>query len=224
LALSAAIMILDKIGVKDGVSMTLEKKIPAGAGLGGGSSNAATVLTGLNYYYGTPFSGKELLEMGVLLGADVPFFIYGRPAIAEGIGDKLVICENIIPYNVIVIYPGFSLSTDKVYKKLNYGLTKREKKIKSRLSNKKLIDPVRFLYNDLEEPSSLLCNDIKLLKNLLASCGAEGVLMSGSGSSVFGLYSELDSARKAFNDLLIYKEDHQQECKKWQLFLTDMIL
>lgn len=224
LAARAAKLFFEKSGRKNaGVKIKIEKKIPAGAGLGGGSSNAAAVLTGLNSYYDTPFSGDELINMGVMIGADVPFFIYGKAAIAEGIGEKLEFCENIVHYHVIVIYPGVAVSTAEVYKKLNFGLTKSKKETKRRLVNKGLVDPVKHLYNDLEKPAFLICNKISRLREILSLFGADGVLMSGSGSSVFGLYSDLNYARVAYAELQEYAKE-QAVCENWQFFLVDMIV
>ncbi len=224
LAARAAKLFFDRAGMNDaGVKISIKKRIPAGAGLGGGSSNAATVLTGLNQYYGTPFSGDDLVKMGVEIGADVPFFIYCKAALAQGVGDKLQFCENITHYNVIVVFPGIAVSTAEVYKKLNFGLTKSKKETKSRLLNKGLVDPVRCLYNDLEKPAFSICSEIKGLRDVLLSFGAEGVLMSGSGSSVFGLYSELKNARVAYSKLQRYVKE-KVVCENWQFFLVDMIV
>lgn len=224
LAARAAKLFFEKLGrKKTGVKISIEKNIPAGAGLGGGSSNAAAVLTGLNRFYDTPFSGDELVRMGVAIGADVPFFIYCKAALAEGVGEKLEFCENIVHYHVILIYPGVSVSTAQVYKKLNFGLTKSKKETKSRLLNKRLVDPVSVLFNDLESPAFEICSEISGLHGVLASFGADGVLMSGSGSSVFGLYADLNKAGAAYAELQKYVET-RAVCKDWQLFLVDMIV
>ncbi len=224
LAARAARLFFDKSGKKNaGVEIIIKKQIPAGAGLGGGSSNAAAVLTGLNQYYGTPFSGDALVSMGASIGADVPFFIYCKAALAQGIGDKLQFCENIVHYNVIVVFPGIAVSTAEVYKNLNFGLTKSKKETKRRLLNKGLVDPVNCLFNDLEESAFLICSEIKRLRDLILSFGADGVMMSGSGSSVFGLYSELDDARVVYSELQTYAKE-QPACENWQIFLVDMII
>ena len=223
IALKAAMLFHDHLGEGRPVSIYLEKNIPVGAGLGGGSSNAATVLNGLNTLHGYPFSPGALMEMGAMLGSDVPFFIHGKPAWAEGRGEKIKLVEKMVGYNVIVLFPGIHVSTPSVYKKLNFGLTKNEKKTKSPLLNKGLVDPVNHLFNDLEKPAIEICADIKQLKDVLAIHGAEGVLMSGSGSSVFGLYSETNAARKAYEELKSYQA-HHDGCGNWRVFLTEMIV
>lgn len=223
IALKAAKLFKKYLKMDGGVGIHLEKNIPAGAGLGGGSSNAATVLTGLNSHFNKPFSDDELVQMGLSLGADVPFFIYGKPAWVSGLGEKIEFCEKIKPYKVVLIFPGVPLSTAEVYKKLNFGLTKSEKKIKSPLLNKGLVDPVVHLSNDLEVPAISICSDIKELKDALTIYGAEGVLMSGSGSSVFGLYSDKDNAKNACECMKSYLSA-QAGNEKWQVFLSDMIV
>ncbi|MCP4671069.1 MAG: 4-(cytidine 5'-diphospho)-2-C-methyl-D-erythritol kinase, partial [Desulfobacula sp.] len=101
------------------VSITIEKKIPVGGGLGGGSSNAAAVLTALNNYYNNPFSNSKLMEMGLSLGADVPFFIFNTPAIARGVGEKLEKVANLKPYYLVLCDPGVQALTAKVYKNID---------------------------------------------------------------------------------------------------------
>ncbi|MBU1169824.1 MAG: 4-(cytidine 5'-diphospho)-2-C-methyl-D-erythritol kinase [Proteobacteria bacterium] len=223
LAQRAARLFKERLNVGGGVAIHLEKNIPAGAGLGGGSSNAATVLRGLNAYFNNPFSDQELISMGLTLGSDVPFFIHGRPAWVSGLGEKIEFCEKIKPYKVVIIFPGIGLSTAEVYKKLNFGLTKSEKKIKSPLLNKGLVDPVKHLSNDLEISAFSICSDIKGLKDVLTIQNAEGVLMSGSGSSVFGLYSDGDHASAACENIKKYALE-QGGTKKWQVFLADIIM
>lgn len=223
LAAMAASVFYRESGISGGADISIRKRIPPGAGLGGGSSNAAAVLTGLNLFYGAPFSSEDLVGMAVSIGADVPFFIYSKAAVATGVGERLWFCENIKHYHMVLVYPGVSVSTADVYKKLKIGLTKSKKDTKSRLLNKGLVDPLDFLFNDLEEPAFLICSKIRELKDLLLSFGADGVLMSGSGSSVFGLYSELDYAREAFTGLRTYAKEHAG-CDNWQLFLTDLIV
>lgn len=222
LAMKAALLFKERLNEDIRVGIHLEKHIPDGAGLGGGSSNAATVLTSMNTFFNKPFTSDELVQMGALLGADIPFFIHGRPAWVSGLGEKIKFCEKIKPYKVIIVFPGIGLSTAEVYKKLNFGLTKREKKIKSPLLNKGLVDPVKHLYNDLETPALTMCGCIEGLKDALTIHGAEGVLMSGSGSSVFGLYSDSDRAIVACERLKSFFAV-QGGHEKTQVFLADLI-
>lgn len=198
------------------VAIHLEKQIPVGAGLGGGSSNAATVLLGLNRYFGRPFELSALMEMGLELGADVPFFLYEYPAIARGIGEKLEAYKEIYPYKVLVVYPGFEVSTAMIYKNINLRLTNCKKKINYSSFKNKKFDPDLHLCNDLECAAIALHSELSEIKELLIHLGACGALMSGSGSSVFGLFNDIAIVEKAYKDLC--------QKKKWQVFLTDMIL
>jgi 4-diphosphocytidyl-2-C-methyl-D-erythritol kinase len=198
------------------VVIRIEKKIPVGAGLGGGSSNAATILLGLNRYFGCPFSLNTLVKMGLEIGADVPFFLYERPAIATGIGEILEPYDRLEPYLVLVIYPGFSLSTAMVYKKLNLRLTKCKKKFNYFSFKKEKFQPSLHLCNDLESVAMTLCSELSEIKTLLMHLGACGALMSGSGSSIFGLFDNNEFAQKAYEVL--------SRKRKWQIHLTNLIL
>jgi 4-diphosphocytidyl-2-C-methyl-D-erythritol kinase len=128
LAHRAAAVFFKALNVNEGLKIFIDKSIPVAAGLGGGSSNAASVLKGLNEHYGHPFSRNQLRSMGLGLGADVPFFLFGKPALVSGIGEKLESYAGPLPFHVVVVYPGFKVSTGEVFQNLNLGLTKCEKK------------------------------------------------------------------------------------------------
>ena len=215
LAFRAARLFLNALGTNESVEISIDKQIPVAAGLGGGSSNAAAVFLGLNRYYGDPFSLDQLMSMGSRIGADIPFFIFSEPAIVSGIGEKLEAYKNLKKYKVLLIFPGFGVSTAMVYKNLNLGLTKCKKKLRSILLNKGGFDAERHLCNDLETVTASNCPDILAAKKALLSCGASGALMSGSGPTVFGLFSDSDTARSTFHAL--------SQNKKWQLFLCEII-
>jgi 4-diphosphocytidyl-2-C-methyl-D-erythritol kinase len=216
LAFRAARLFLDSSGIQEGVHMDIKKSIPIGAGLGGGSSNAAAVLLGLNKHYGSPYSIDALCQMGKHLGADVPFFIFGGPAVATGIGDVLTPFNNLKSYPILLIYPSVNISTAEVYKKLNLTLTKN-KKINTNTIFKSDWGrhAPKLLRNDLETVASALCPDIQTAKQTLLGAGASGALMTGSGSSVFGLFEHRDQAQRAYHQIA---SDHP----KWQVFLTQM--
>lgn len=197
LAAKAARLFFEKTGISSGLEIKIEKNIPVAAGLGGGSSDAATVLKGLNSFFGAPLGTQELCAMGLCLGADVPFFIHAVPSYAEGIGEILSPVEKLVPYEVLIVNPGVPLSTAEVYKNLNLGLTKCKKENKYPALNQGLCDIKRILCNDLETPAISLCPVIEEMKAFLTAQEADGVLMSGSGPSVFGLFSDADKANKA---------------------------
>ena len=134
LALKAALVFNGALSRKtsrapSNVSIRLTKNIPVGAGLGGGSSDAAAVLLGLNQYYDGALSRDQLGELALGLGVDVPFFIHRHPSLVSGIGEHITPCPGVPPLGVVLIYPGFGISTSEVFKNLNFGLTKCEKKI-----------------------------------------------------------------------------------------------
>jgi 4-diphosphocytidyl-2-C-methyl-D-erythritol kinase len=215
LAFSAANLFFEKLKKDGGVGITIEKKIPVAAGLVGGSSNAASVLLGLNRYYNYPISKDELMSMGLSIGADVPFFIFQRPAIASGIGEKLEAYQNLKNLKILLVFPGFSVSTADVYKKLNLGLTKCKKKLKSFLLNKQRFDPRCHLCNDLETVTVSAYPVIKTVKEALLRHGALGALMTGSGPTIFGLFSDSNEALKASQALF--------RTHKWKMHLADII-
>jgi len=140
---------------KKGLSIEIVKRIPPGGGLGGGSSNAASVLMALNTYYKTPFSKTELMILGAALGADVPFFIFGHPAIARGFGERLEKVPRLKSYYLVLCDPGVAASTAKVYKNLDYRLTSNQKdNIKTGLNvplRGQEFDVRDQMHNDLEE-------------------------------------------------------------------------
>jgi 4-diphosphocytidyl-2-C-methyl-D-erythritol kinase len=179
------------------VAIEIDKQIPVGAGLGGGSSNAATVLSGLNAHYGLPLSAEELHELGLSIGADVPFFLFGRPGLATGIGEQLTAYQGLTGCPLLVIYPGFSIPTAAVYKKLNLGLTKCQNHLKSFFLKQNGFLPAHHLCNDLETVVIPQYPEIAAAKKRLLENGAEGALMSGSGSSVFGIFADSQDARQA---------------------------
>jgi 4-diphosphocytidyl-2-C-methyl-D-erythritol kinase len=179
------------------ISIRLTKHIPVGAGLGGGSSDAAAVLNGLNRFYGRPFGRDRLLEMALGLGADVPFFIDQRPALAEGIGERLTPYHRLPPLWTVLVYPGFALSTAQVFKNLNLALTKSKKKLRNFPFNNGNFSAPHHLHNDLEAGVGDRFPVIQQIKQELLALGAIGSLMTGSGSGVYGLFAEEAVAQEA---------------------------
>jgi 4-diphosphocytidyl-2-C-methyl-D-erythritol kinase len=216
LAVIAANIFFKKLSKNKNIKILIDKKIPVAAGLGGGSSNAASILLGLNHYYGSLFSQDKLISMGLSIGADVPFFIFQKPALASGIGEKLEAYQKLKPFKILLIYPGMSASTSNIYKNLNLGLTKCKKKLKNFCFNEQNFDVDQHLCNDLETVTASRYPDIIEAKEALMYYGAKGSLMSGSGPAVFGLFSDSDKAQNAYN--IISKNN------KWKLFSADMLI
>ncbi|MFZ1985183.1 MAG: 4-(cytidine 5'-diphospho)-2-C-methyl-D-erythritol kinase [Desulfatitalea sp.] len=202
LALKAAVLFNDTLaGETDRtvqrVAIQLSKCIPVGAGLGGGSSDAAAVLNGLNRHYGRPLDRHHLHALALRLGADVPFFIDQRPAIAQGIGERLTPYEGLPPLWAVLVYPGFALSTVQVYQSLNLALTKSKKKIRYFRFKKGNFSVTHHLHNDLEAGVGDHLPVIEKIKDELSNQGAIGSLMTGSGSVVYGLFADEAGARRA---------------------------
>jgi 4-diphosphocytidyl-2-C-methyl-D-erythritol kinase len=197
IAYKAADLFYKNLGVQGGLKISIEKSIPVAAGLGGGSSNAASVLDGLNHFHGHPFSRERLMSMGLRLGADVPFFLFETPALASGIGERLEAYSDLPTYDVVLVNPGFAVSTAEVFRNLNLGLTKCKKKLKKPSFRETGYIVSRHLCNDLEAVTASRYPVIRSIKKQLLEQGALGALMSGSGPTVFGLFSDPEKAAAA---------------------------
>ena len=191
----AAQSILERSNYRGGVHIKIKKRIPLGAGLGGGSSNAATTMKALNQLLGVDLSQKDLMEMGLRIGADVPFFFSEGAAIGLGIGERLKQIE--LPgLWYILIYPNFQISTHWAYQ--HFILTKGQFHINLQRFLRTLEGISRILRNDLEEVVSRQHPQITIMKKILIEAGALGALMTGSGPTVFGIFSEKESELAAY--------------------------
>ena len=201
LAYRAAALLLEKRGIDARVRIHIRKRIPVGAGLGGGSSDAAATLVGLNRLLGLRLSAGRLEKLGLSLGADVPFFIRARPARARGIGERLDALGKLPRLWAVILYPKFPVSTAWVYGRLHLKLTKpsANTSINSLLGSAEGLR--KLLVNDLETVTVSRYPQIELLKNRLTQEGALGALMSGSGSSVFGIFNSRVQAERALRRL-----------------------
>lgn len=209
LVLKAAQLLRKKLGLKSGAQIKLEKNIPAGAGLGGGSSDAAATLKGLLAVWKKRLGKKELLSLAYQLGADVPFFLYKGTAFASGIGERIEKLSRVKPAWFVLIYPRFSVSTAVVYRHIHFPLTIKQKinRIKELLSRGFSSDKwAHCLYNRLEKQAIQLYPEILHIKNTLKSIGFAN-LMSGSGSTIFILASSKDEAKRIRSRLKKYPWD-----------------
>ncbi len=202
-----------------GVHIALEKQIPVGAGLGGGSSDAAAVLMALNDHFGAPLNNPELKRLGARIGADVPFFVCGRPAVASGIGDRLEAFSHLDHWTALLVYPNASISTAWVYKNLNLRLTKEEKKLRNSYFDDRLFSMEKHLVNDLEPVTERALPVIGEIKRLLKANGAKGAMMTGSGSTVFGLYTDNHQAMMAHDALLGLAES-----REWTVLAAELLV
>jgi 4-diphosphocytidyl-2-C-methyl-D-erythritol kinase len=201
LAYKAALLILGDAKVSTQVHIRIHKRIPVGAGLGGGSTDAAATLVGLNRLLHLGYTSKRLEEMALVLGADVPFFVKAVPARARGIGERLSPLHRVPRLWLIILYPNFAVSTAWVYRNLPSKLTKAIANISMNSWPGKPANLNKLLVNDLETVTMGRYPRIGLLKDELARQGAVGTLMSGSGSSVFGIFPSRRSAQYAWRRL-----------------------
>lgn len=200
LAYRAAALLSREAKLISHIKITLHKRIPAGAGLGGGSSDAAAILKSVNTLCSLGLSEQQLCQYGAQLGADVPFFIGCRPARVEGIGEILTPVAPLPHRWIVLIVPPFSVSTPWAYRRFD------ELPPVGQSTTSRNVDSGKWpqrdqLVNDLERAVFPAHPSLMEMKSILTSLGAEGTLMSGSGSSVFGLFREKIAATQACTTL-----------------------
>jgi len=202
LAFRAAKLIFGKFSLKEGLQIFIEKNIPVGAGLAGGSTDAAAVMLGLNRMFELNLKQEELLDIGLQIGSDVPFCLRGETALATGRGETLTMLVPGPQLEMVLVKPDFELSTADVYRDFRLA------KVIERPDNTAFIEAWRRydmiglaaqMINVLETVSLKKCPEIGILKGQLADLGALQTLMSGSGSSVVGLFASKNEARKAWD-------------------------
>jgi len=202
LAYKAAELILETANISEGVEITIDKNIPVAAGLGGGSADAAATLVGINELFGLAYQRDFLMQLGAKLGADVPFCILGGTAIGRGIGEILTPLPTFTGCHLVVANPGFEVKTSWAYRSLSLSNGRKNRsatKIQQKISNFSLTKSeknVNILGQEIQEVCDEFFNVfentviteypiIAELKKSLRDFGALGVLMSGSGPSVF---------------------------------------
>jgi len=199
LVVRAARAFLTAAGLAVGVRIHLEKRIPLAAGLGGGSGDAATTLLGLNRLFGEPLALTQLHEIAASLGSDVPFFLYGRPALATGRGEQVTVLEPFTALRgcwLLLVHPGFGVATAWAYRELaNHpealnGAGGRGTELVRLLQAGDLPAACRRLYNALEAPVLRKYPVLALYQEYFRSAGALGTLMSGSGSTTFAIVAD----------------------------------
>lgn len=193
-------MLRNDFNLPGGVFVDLKKQIPVAAGMAGGSSNAAATLIGMNKIYGLNLSVDKLMEYGVKLGADVPYCIMRGTALAEGIGEKLTRISPMPACHIIIAKPDISVSTKTVYQNLNVNQVTHPDVdgIVEGLERGSIEQICDLLGNVLEEVTIPLHPVVSDYKSFLRENGAVNALMSGSGPTVFGIFTDKETARKAF--------------------------
>jgi len=221
IAYKAAELILSSARVSAGVHIRIYKRIPIAAGLGGGSSDAAAVLMGINKLLKLNIGKERLMRLGAKLGADVPFFIFDEPfAIGRGIGDRLKKLNLRKKFFHILIYPGFKVATKEVYRALGAS-----RDLTNRYSGAKITSPKNFnsleglLYNDLESIAIAKKPVIGKIIKCLASSLDKRAMVSGSGPSVFCLYRTRREAAEAKKKL--FSSVPAGSRRRWQVFIVE---
>jgi 4-diphosphocytidyl-2-C-methyl-D-erythritol kinase len=192
----AAALFMEWAGVPKGVRIRIRKRIPVESGLGGGSSDAAAALKGLIALTGRFPPGETLREMAVRIGADVPFFTLGVPALAEGIGERLTPVAWGIPFHALIVKPPFGLSTREGYARLQRGAEKPAPH-REPPDFRNWDDVVSSVSNDFEGAWEGARPEIGAIKEELYAAGARSAGLSGSGSAVFGLFGSAKAACEA---------------------------
>lgn len=204
IAYKAAKLLMDEFHIEGGVSIRLNKFIPVSAGMAGGSSNAAAVLFGMNRMYQLGLSQQDLMERGVKLGADVPYCIMRGTVLAEGIGEELTPLPALPKCYVLIAKPPVSVSTKTVYEKLDaLDIVKHPNidGILEGLEEQNIEKITSNMGNVLEEVTIGDYPVIEKIKKVMQDAGALNAMMSGSGPTVFGIFTDRKAAKKAYAEI-----------------------
>ncbi|MBS3100802.1 4-(cytidine 5'-diphospho)-2-C-methyl-D-erythritol kinase [Candidatus Woesearchaeota archaeon] len=203
LAYQAALLLKKKFKAKQGARIFIEKNVPIEAGLGGGSSDAATTLMNLSKLWSLRLKEKQLIDLAAQLGSDVPFFIGENAALVEGIGDRIKRIKKSFSINIVLINPGFRVSTKWAYS----AFDRQKPKIKTKADIKALVKAIEKkdikeiannLHNDFEPIVAKRYKIVADIKNSLLKNDALNAIVSGSGPTVFGVFNSIYEAREAF--------------------------
>ncbi len=203
-AYKGAKLFLEKTNISSKISITLDKKIPAAAGMAGGSTDAAAVLKGLNQLFDYPLSEEEILELCLKIGADVPFCYMGGCAISEGIGEILTPITPLKNAYILIAKPQFEVSTAWVYQNFKMENVSRHPDTEAvifAIEKEGLSSLAKSTANVLETVTEKEYPIITEYKNILRDMGAELSMMSGSGPTVFGIFDDLFKAETAYKEM-----------------------
>ena len=210
IAYKAALAFFDYTGIKGSVRIIIHKNIPVAAGLAGGSGNAAAVLCALDKLYGTGLSQKQLCEIGLSLGADVPFCIMGKTALAQGVGELLTPIPEAPQMTLLLVKPPVNISTASIYELIDNEPIQRRPDTQAMISaikNKDIYEISSNLCNVMEEVTGKLCPVVGGIKNKMIMNGALGALMSGSGPTVFGIFDDYQKAKQSHDSFSYQYKD-----------------
>ena len=205
LVYKAGKLLMDEFGIKEGVFVDLQKRIPVAAGMAGGSSDAAAMLYGMNQIFDLGLSRQKLMDRGVKIGADVPYCLMRGTALAEGIGEKLTSLPPMVKCPVLIAKPQISVSTKFVYQNLKLDKTTIHPDIDQLvkdIENSDLHAIAGRMGNVLESVTIPEYPIIAQIKEQMMKSGAINSMMSGSGPTVFGLFEDEATARAAYNDMV----------------------
>ena len=202
LAYKAAKLFIDKFNINSGVSITIKKNIPVSAGLAGGSTDCAAVLKLMNSIFKTNLTDQELMDLGVKLGADVPYCIVGGTALCEGIGEKITKIKPFKDKILVLVKPPFGVSTKAVYQDFDLSKVVFHPDVEGLIKNieKDNLDYVaKNMKNLLENVTLLKYKEIISIKQAMIENGSIGSMMSGSGPTVFAFFDDMVKAQKCYD-------------------------
>lgn len=213
LAYKAAKLFMDTYGIKSGADIDIKKNIPVTAGLAGGSTDAAAVLKAMRTIFKPDIEDEELMNLGLKIGADVPFCITGGTALCEGIGEKITSLNAFKNHILVIVKPHFGVSTKEVYQNLDinkiYKHPKTEEIIKA-VENDDLKQVAYLMKNVLENVTLRKHYILKNIKNEILRMGSIGAMMSGSGPTIFGFFDDMlkaaycyDKFKEKYNEVFI---------------------
>ena len=204
LAYKAAEIFKERYDIVDGVKINIEKNIPVSAGLAGGSTDAAAVLKVMNELFNVNATEEELMELGLKLGADIPYCIHGGTALCEGIGEIITPIKSFKDKIIVLVKPAFGVSTKEVYKNFNLEKVKQHPKT-SEIINAIENDDLNFVANNMKnllENVTLRKHKILIkIKEEMNACGAINSMMSGSGPTVFAFFDDMLKAQRCFEKM-----------------------
>lgn len=215
----AAKLMCDRYGIEEGIHIHLEKNIPIAAGMAGGSTDAAATMKGINSLFQLGVAQEELMELGVKIGADVPYCVMGGTALAEGIGEKLTALSAAPKCILLIAKPDINVSTKYVYEHLDAEGVEKHPDIDGMveaIETGSLQGIIARMGNVLENVTVKAHPIIDDIKNRMKELGAEGSMMSGSGPTVFGIFTDEEKAQEAYRIL-------REEALAKQIFVTEFV-